>query len=130
VWRPAALVGGVSKWFCSRLHHPIAQSLCEFDGYSLAPIVVLHGNYGCVSGPASSGLAFHSHMILELEGQIAKKNRVFRAAELQNGGFAQLGSAPAESDYLHGYANGRGAWKETRQLPGAIQFRLDYGDFR
>jgi hypothetical protein len=54
---------------------------------------------------------------------------MFCAAKLQNGGFSQLGATAAQRDYLHGYANGRGAWKEARQLPGAIRFLFAHDDF-
>jgi len=63
-------------------------------------------------------------MVVKLQRQRGKKDRMLGASEFQDGGFAQLGASTTQSGHLHRYAHLRRAREELRELLGAIWFVL------
>jgi hypothetical protein len=63
-------------------------------------------------------------MVVKLQRQSGEKNGVLGAAELQDGGLAQLGAAATKSGNLYRYAHFAHARKKARELFGTIWFVL------
>ncbi len=105
---------------CSRLcHHPVAGALYESDGHCFASFVILHADDACFRRTPFSS-CIDPNVIVELQGQVRKKNSVLRAAKFHNGSFAKTGSASAQRGYMHWNSNASCLRKEACQLLRAV----------
>ena len=93
---------------CSRsFHHPVAGTLQEAHGHCFASFVVLHGIDGGLR-LITLRPRFEPYLVSELQWQRGKKDRVLRAAELDDSRLPQVrGAAPGRCD-LHWDAHGAG----------------------
>jgi hypothetical protein len=103
--------------YCSS--HPIARSVRETNRHGLSPFVILHSDDAgfCGRGTIFTG---HRNAIGKFQRQSGQKNRVLRAAKLENAGFPQPRSPRTHGRNLHRNAHGADFRKEPRKLLGAI----------
>jgi len=110
---------------CSRsFRHPIAGALQKAHGHGFASFVILQGVDGGLGlRPLRSGL--ESYPVAKLQRQRRNKNRVMRAAVLDNGRLPQIRDAVPRRSYVHGDTHGAGLGEKARQPLRATLFLRD-----
>jgi hypothetical protein len=96
----------------------------EANGHGLSPFVILHSNDASLRCRGSIFTGYRN-AIGKFERQSRHKNRVLRAAELENSCLPKLRSPQAPRRNLHGNAYGAHLRKKPGKLFGAILRSVD-----
>jgi hypothetical protein len=96
----------------------------ETNSHGLSPFVILHSDDAGFSGRGSI-FAGHCDAIAKFERQSRQKNRMLRAAELENACFPKPRSPRTHGRNLNRNTHGANFRKKPRQLLGAILHSVD-----
>jgi hypothetical protein len=96
----------------------------ETNSHGLSPFVILHSDDASFGGRGSI-FTGHRNSIGKFQRQSGQKNRVLRAAKLENASFPQPRSPRTHGRNLDRNAHGADFRKKTRKLLGAILRSVD-----
>jgi hypothetical protein len=96
----------------------------EANSHGLSPFVILHSDDASFSGRRSI-FAGHRNAIAKFQRQRRQKNRMLRAAELENACLPKPRLPRTHGRNLNRNTHGANFRKKPRQLPGAILRSVD-----